>query len=77
MNPKRFMLLACVALAGCSESAKPDNSDPPAAPAAAGEDAAELKAEQKNIEEAADAAAKLVEDEAREEIGQLKSDTSE
>lgn len=72
-----LLLACCTVLAGCSEGPTPKEANKAAAQTVAEDDAAELKVEQKNIEQAADAAAKLVEEEAREEIEQLKADQAE
>lgn len=70
-----FLLLAT--LAGCADEPTPKGGEKAAAQVAAEDDAEALKAEQKSIEEAADAAAKLVEEDAREEIERIESDQAE
>lgn len=64
-------------LSGCVEESTPKEGEKAAAQIASEEDAEVLRNEQKSIEEAADAAAKLVEDETREEIEQMKAETME
>ena len=64
-------------LSGCVEESTPKEEEKAAAQIASEEDAEALRNEQKTIEEAADAAAKLVEDETREEIEQMKAETME
>lgn len=70
-----FLLL--VTLAGCADEPTPKGGEKAAAQVAAEDDAEALKAEQKSIEEAADAAAKLVEEDAREEIERIEADQAE
>jgi len=62
-----LLLMACV------EEQNPAQSEKAAEKIAAEDDAAAVKAEQKSIEAAADAAAKLVEEEARAEIQELQA----
>ncbi|MBK6706170.1 MAG: hypothetical protein IPG54_01270 [Sphingomonadales bacterium] len=69
--------LLLITLVGCVEEPTPKDSEKAAAEVAAEDDAEALKAEQKSIEEAADAAAKLVEEDAREEIERVEADQAE
>lgn len=70
---RTITVLALLAvLSGCVEESTPKEGEKAAAQIASEEDAEALRNEQKTIEEAADAAAKLVEDETREEIEQMK-----
>lgn len=62
------LLLPLLVLTGCGWGSSPKD-----AAAAAESDKAALDEEQKNIEEAADAAAKLIEEDAREEIAQAEA----
>lgn len=62
------LLFPLLLLTGCGWGASPKD-----AAAAAESDEAALDEEQKNIEEAADAAAKLIEEDAREEIAQAEA----
>lgn len=71
-----FPLLLLATLGACVEESSPKEGEQAAAQIAAEDDAEALKAEQKSIEEAADAAAKLVEEETREEIEQIKEESS-
>lgn len=61
-----FLTLACFALGACTEESSPKEAEKAAEQVVAEDDAEALKTEQKTIEEAADAAAKLVEQESRE-----------
>jgi cellobiose-specific phosphotransferase system component IIA len=70
----RLIILLLIVLAGCADDTSPANSKEPAETASGSGIDNEVEEEQKSIEEAADAAAKLVEEEAREEIEQAKTD---
>lgn len=75
---RTITVLALLAvLSGCVEESTPKEGEKAAAQIASEEDAEALRNEQKTIEEAADAAAKLVEDETREEIEQMKATETE
>ncbi len=70
----KLIILSFIALAACAEEPSPKEAEKAAEQAVAEDEAAALKSEQKSIEEAADAAAKLVEEESRKEIEQLKAE---
>jgi cytidylate kinase len=70
-------LLLLATLGACIEETSPKDGERAAAEISTEDDAEALKAEQKSIEEAADAAAKLVEEETREEIEQIKEESSQ
>ena len=70
-------LLLLATLGACIEETSPKDGERVAVEISAEDDAEALKAEQKSIEEAADAAAKLVEEETREEIEQIKEESSQ
>lgn len=75
---RMITVLALLAvLSGCVEESTPKEGEKAAAQIASEEEAEALRNEQKSIEEAADAAAKLVEDETREEIEQMKAAETE
>jgi PBP1b-binding outer membrane lipoprotein LpoB len=72
-----IICLAVVLLAACSAEPMPKQKvTPPAADVANNSDQA-VKTERKSIEEAADAAAKLIESEAQAEIESMRDNSSE
>lgn len=76
MNTK-LVILGLLALVACTKEPTPKQAEQVPEPAVAADETAALKAKQKSIEDAADAAAKLVEEESREEIEQLKAESEE
>ncbi len=69
---KPLILAGFLLAAGCTEAPTPAESEKAAKANAEIDSQSEIKAEKKSIEEAADAAAKLVEEEANAEIEALK-----
>jgi hypothetical protein len=70
----RPIILLLFVLTGCSDNSSPASGKEPAETATESGISNEVEAEQKSIEEAADAAAKLVEEEAREETNSAETD---
>lgn len=66
----RYIAALCALLAGCAGESSPDRSEAATTEVVGKDEAADLAAEQKSIEEAADAAARLIEEETREEIAE-------
>lgn len=71
MTKAGFTITAALLLISCSEEPTPKEAETVQAAAAEAETADAIKAEKKSLEEAADAAAKLVEEESRQEIEAL------
>jgi ABC-type glycerol-3-phosphate transport system substrate-binding protein len=68
-----LVLAALLTLGSCGETTQPKASDSKPVTTAAPVPADELKAEEKSIEEAADAAVKLIEEEVNAEIEQVNA----
>ncbi len=71
------LVASLIALAGCTEEPTPVEAEKALEQTIAADGAAEAKAEAATIEEAADAAAKLVEEEAQEEIDGYKGEAEQ
>jgi ribosomal protein S20 len=69
---KQYALLVLLLVAACSKEPAPAAPKKPTDEAVKSDVKGAVKETKKSIEEAADAAAKLVEEEAREEIGALE-----
>jgi PBP1b-binding outer membrane lipoprotein LpoB len=71
MMPRAGVFALLCLLAACSSEPEPKQSKAPQTPAKAEDTTASVKAEKKSIEEAAEAAVKLIEEEAQQEIGEI------
>lgn len=77
MIARGLLILPLLWLAACSEEPSAKEAEQAAKVNAATDTAEAVKAEKRTIEEAADAAAKLIEEEARQEIESVSGQTAE
>jgi PBP1b-binding outer membrane lipoprotein LpoB len=77
MTAARALLIGALFLSACSKDPAPKDAEAAKTPAIEADTADAVKAEKKSLEEAADAAAKLVEEESRQEIEALNATAAE
>jgi hypothetical protein len=77
MTLRMLVVAPLLLVAACSREQEPKGKPEPAKASAISNTAEAVKTEKKSIEEAADAAAKLIEAEAQEEIESLNNDSSQ
>ncbi len=71
---KLAALLTLLLLAACTREQPPAKAEKTAQPVVQGDSDKEVDAKAKSIEQAADAAAKLIEEEANQEIARMRGD---
>jgi hypothetical protein len=77
MTLRMLLVASLLPLAACSQAQETKGKTEPVKADATGNTAEAVKTEKKSLEEAADAAAKLIEADAQEEIESLSDDSSQ